>query len=92
MLEKANDKGTNTAVPITNQAPNYGAQGVFINSPVTFPAALPPSPVLHQLRAPVSDFVGREQELDQLLLALRQAVWQLLSVAFAGWVGSARLN
>jgi hypothetical protein len=32
-----------------------------------------PSPALHQLRAPVSDFVGREHEIDQLVAALSKA-------------------
>jgi hypothetical protein len=31
------------------------------------------TPTLHQLRAPVTDFVGREQEVDQLVQALTKA-------------------
>jgi tetratricopeptide (TPR) repeat protein len=31
----------------------------------------PPIPTLHQLRAPVGDFVGRQKEIEELLAALR---------------------
>jgi hypothetical protein len=39
----------------------------------TVQVASPPSSVLHQLRAPVSDFVGRKQEIDKLIRALSKA-------------------
>jgi hypothetical protein len=44
-------------------------QGTFIT--VQPPVSL--APALHQLRAPVNDFVGREQEIDQLVEALTNA-------------------
>ncbi len=37
-------------------------------------AAAPPHAPCHQLRAPVADFVGRAQEIDQLVSALRRAL------------------
>lgn len=39
-------------------------------------AASPPLPSLHQLRAPVADFVGRTGEIAQLITTLRQAAEQ----------------
>ncbi|HEX3145448.1 MAG TPA: hypothetical protein VHQ64_15855, partial [Pyrinomonadaceae bacterium] len=36
-----------------------------------YQAAAPAATALHQLRAPVGDFVGREQEIDTLINALR---------------------
>lgn len=45
--------------------------GTF-TGPVTI-GAISPQQALHQLRAPVGDFVGRERELDQLVQALGKA-------------------
>jgi hypothetical protein len=40
-----------------------------------------PSQALHQLRAPVSDFVGREKEIDQLVQSLTSGVAACASLA-----------
>jgi len=53
-----------------------GVQNVF-NQPSLAPA-------LHQLRAPVSDFVGREQEIDQLVQALSKAASGGATAAISG--------
>src|SRR5262249_40294708 len=46
---------------------------------------LPPaSPALHQLRAPVTDFVGREREIDQLVQALSKAATSGTAAAISG--------
>ena len=41
------------------------------NSAPASPASAPVIPTLHQLRAPVGDFIGREKEVDELLATLR---------------------
>src|SRR6266511_4381853 len=51
--------------------------GVQINQPSLTPA-------LHQLRAPVSDFVGREREIDQLVSALSKAATSGAAAAISG--------
>jgi hypothetical protein len=67
------DKVSGDKVSITNISPNQGAQGVF-HGPVNIQLPPPASPpALHQLRAPVGDFVGREQEIDQLVQTLAKA-------------------
>jgi len=43
-----------------------------------------PNPALHQLRAPVSDFVGREREIDQLVQALSRAASGGAAAAISG--------
>jgi hypothetical protein len=54
---------------------NFGEQNIH------FPAL---SPALHQLRAPVNDFVGREQEIDQLVQALSKAATSGAAAAISG--------
>jgi tetratricopeptide (TPR) repeat protein len=44
----------------------------------------PLSPALHQLRAPIGDFVGREQEIDRLVQALSKAASAGASAAIGG--------
>lgn len=43
-----------------------------------------PQPALHQLRAPVGDFVGREREIDQLVQALSKAATSGTAAAISG--------
>ena len=67
--------GTNASlgtVVVQNQAPNQGVQGTFY-APVMInsTSASEPLKALHQLRAPVADFVGREDAVFQLVAALR---------------------
>ena len=57
---------------IENTASNYGPQGNFYGS-VNIGESVSLPPALHQLRAPVNDFVGRDAEITQLVTALRQA-------------------
>ncbi|HEY0071782.1 MAG TPA: tetratricopeptide repeat protein, partial [Chloroflexia bacterium] len=47
--------------------------GDFKPTQVINPASAPTIKSLHQLRAPVSDFVGRQDEIDQLVQALSEA-------------------
>jgi tetratricopeptide (TPR) repeat protein len=55
-------------------------QGTFVT--IHQPPSL--SPALHQLRAPVSDFVGREREIDELVLALSKAATSGTAAAISG--------
>ncbi len=58
---------------IQNQAPNQGVQGIF-NGPVTLNVrGLLPNGSLHQLRAAVGDFVGRQVEIDRLVQTFESA-------------------
>lgn len=50
-----------------------GGDLIKVNLNVYYAAPAAPTPVLYQLRAPVADFVGRSQEVDQLVRALRKA-------------------
>lgn len=55
---------------IINTVPNYGAQRQF-HGDVNFITNLPtPAQRLYQLRAPIGDFIGREQEIAELIRAL----------------------
>jgi hypothetical protein len=50
------------------------------------------APALHQLRAPVSDFVGREREIDQLVHALTSGTAATISgVRGMGGIGKSQL-
>jgi tetratricopeptide (TPR) repeat protein len=46
--------------------------------------ATPLAPALHQLRATVGDYVGREREIDQLLQALSKAAGSGVAAAISG--------
>ena len=52
---------------INTQGGDY-AEGNIYKSQISLPAL---APALHQLRAPVGDFVGRADEIEQLVQALR---------------------
>ena len=52
----------------------------------------PPVQTLHQLRAPVGDFVGREKEIDELLAALGGAGAAVGGVSGMGGVGKTELS
>ncbi|HKG15270.1 MAG TPA: tetratricopeptide repeat protein [Pyrinomonadaceae bacterium] len=55
-------------------------------------APRPIIPTLHQLRAPVGDFVGREKEIDQLLAALRGGASAAISgISGMGGIGKTEL-
>jgi tetratricopeptide (TPR) repeat protein len=78
------DKIAGDKVSITNISPNQGAQGVFHGS-VNIQLPPPPSPpTLHQLRAPIGDFVGREREIEMLVQVLSKAASGGASAAISG--------
>ncbi|KPV53178.1 hypothetical protein SE17_11160 [Kouleothrix aurantiaca] len=56
-------------------------QGTFIDNQIIQPAL---SQALHQLRAPVGDFVGREQKIEQITQALSQAASSGAAAAISG--------
>ena len=68
---------------IKNNAPSNGAQGTFYG-PAHIEGLARSQLSLHQLRAPVSDFVGREQEIGQLVQALSKATMSGATVAIGG--------
>jgi tetratricopeptide (TPR) repeat protein len=52
----------------------------------------PPIPTLHQLRAPVGDFVGREKEINELLAAMRGGASAAISgISGMGGIGKTEL-
>ena len=59
-----------------NKGTAIGVQNIF-NQPSLAPA-------LHQLRAPIGDFVGREREIDQLVQALSKAASGGTAAAISG--------
>jgi NB-ARC domain len=68
----------------TIQGPAIGINQGTINANYTYQQAVSLAPALHQLRAPVNDFVGREQEIDQLVQALSKAATSGVAVAISG--------
>lgn len=55
-------------------------------------SSAPVIPTLHQLRAPVGDFVGREKEIEQLLSALRGGASAAISgISGMGGIGKTEL-
>jgi hypothetical protein len=68
-VDNASPAGAAAAVPKVQSTINVAEnQGTVIGTQIINQAKL--APALHQLRAPVGDFVGREQELGQLVQAL----------------------
>ncbi|HVF42933.1 MAG TPA: tetratricopeptide repeat protein [Pyrinomonadaceae bacterium] len=62
----------------------YNAPPPAVSAPVI--------PTLHQLRAPVGDFVGREKEIGQLLIALRGGASAAISgISGMGGIGKTEL-
>src|SRR5262245_45239088 len=57
---------------VVNQ-PGWNVTGDVYNVAGDLKVDSKPAPALHQLRAPVVDFVGREHEINQLVQALSKA-------------------
>jgi tetratricopeptide (TPR) repeat protein len=64
---------------------------IYTNAPAPTVSA-PVIPTLHQLRAPVGDFVGREKEIDELLTTLRGGASAAISgISGMGGIGKTEL-
>ncbi|MFL6286219.1 MAG: tetratricopeptide repeat protein [Pyrinomonadaceae bacterium] len=64
---------------------------IYNNAPVPAVSA-PVIPTLHQLRAPVGDFVGREKEINELLATLRGGASAAISgISGMGGIGKTEL-
>jgi tetratricopeptide (TPR) repeat protein len=73
-------------------AENVAGDFVRGNKYVVQEAPKPIIPTLHQLRAPVGDFVGREKEIEQLLAALRGGASAAISgISGMGGIGKTEL-
>lgn len=70
--------------------------GHKISITIKLPLPPPPAPHLHQLRAPVGDFVGRQREVEELVVALQNtgtdgAVATIGGVSGMGGIGKTEL-
>jgi tetratricopeptide (TPR) repeat protein len=79
---------------VVNVAPggSYAARDNITNIYNAPAASAPVIPTLHQLRAPVGDFVGREKEINELLATLRGGASAAISgISGMGGIGKTEL-
>lgn len=94
LLDSLRGAGFNVASGERSVAYTGNAERVSINTGDTHihNVAAPVIPTLHQLRAPVGDFVGREQEIADLLAALRGGASAAISgISGLGGIGKTEL-
>ncbi len=94
LLESLRGAGFNVASGERSVAYTGNAERVSINTGDTHihNVAAPVIPTLHQLRAPVGDFVGREQEIADLSAALRGGASAAISgISGLGGIGKTEL-
>lgn len=94
LLDSLRGAGFNVASGERSVAYTGNAERVSINTGDTHihNVAAPVIPTLHQLRAPVGDFVGREEEIADLLAALRGGTSAAISgISGLGGIGKTEL-